>query len=709
MTAIDALAEAFGIEADFVDAHGETQRTSAETKRSLIEALGADAADEDAARRALESLERGAWLRALPPVLVHAQANTLTVPLTLPAATDTVTWRLRLENGRILPGTGAFAALNFLESRSIDGRRVERRSLCLNEQIPLGYHQLEIDGADAAMMLIVTPPACVLPERLRQRNGWGVAVQLYALRADQNWGIGDFSDLQRLTGILGVEGADVIGLNPLHALFLDEPEHASPYSPASRLLLNAFYIDVTKAPGFHESAARRLFESDDFQEQLAACRAASHVQYAAVCELKLAALRLVYSGSGSQTDCPAFFSFIREGGEGLRAGCLFQVLRDHFIARSSGLRDWRSWPADFQNPNSAAVRSFEAEHDDELRFQYWLQWVADQQLAGAAAAASTAAMRIGLYRDLAVGSDPNGVEAWSNPTAVIQAASAGAPPDILNPNGQNWGLPPFHPTGLVNEAYQSFIALVRSNMRHAGAIRIDHVMALQHLYVIPANAQPAAGAYIRYPLDDLIGILALESTRNTCLVIGEDLGTVPAGFRERMAAANILSYRVLFFEKTADGAFMPPPAYPQAALAVVGSHDLATLCAWLEGADIALRVRIGTVDETEAAKQREQREADRTALVTALVQEELLPDAARDDAEAIVTEAHAFLARSPAVLVMAQLDDITGEIDPVNVPTTTDEYLNWRRRISIALEDLASREQFTGIADAFTAAGRANA
>ena len=709
MTAIDALADAYGIEAEFVDAHGNTQQTSVETKRSLLRALGADAADDDAARTSLDALERKSWLRALPPVLVSPSAAEITVPLTLPASTTTVHWQISLENGSHLTGVADFASLPIVAARSIDDRHVEQRGLLLSAEIQLGYHRLQIHGVDDRMVLIVTPRACILPHTLIRRRGWGVAIQLYALRSEANWGIGDFSDLQRLTGIVAGRGADVIGLNPLHEMFLDDPEHASPYSPASRLLLNVLNIDVTQAPGFSDCpSAKQLYDSESFRKQLEACRTSSHVRYADVCALKLDVLRRVFSASSSAVESPEFRAFVVERGDGLRNGCLFAVLRDHFTARDPGLSNWRLWPAEYHEPASAAIRSFEADHADELRFQYWLQWIADEQLAGAAAAVSAAGMRVGLYRDLAVGSDSNGVEVWSNAAAVVQAASVGAPRDILNPRGQNWGLPPFHPTGLRDEAYGSFIELVRSNMRHAGAIRIDHVMALQHLFLVPEEARDG-GAYVRYPLEDLIGILALESARNNCLVIGEDLGTVPAGFRERMTAANILSYRVLFFERAEDGTFLPPEAYPQTALAVVASHDLATLRAWLDGSDLALRVRIGLEDEDAAAKQREQRAGDRTALLTALSREELLPDEARDDDDSIVTAAHAFLAASPAVLVMAQLDDITGETEPVNVPVTTNEYPNWRRRISVRLEDLASSDRFVRIAEAFAAAGRANA
>ena len=288
---------------------------------------------------------------------------------------------------------------------------------------------------------------------------------------------------------------------------------------------------------------------------------------------------------------------------------------------------------------------------------------------------------------------------------MVSAAQVGAPPDIYNPAGQNWGLPPFHPRALWEEGYRSFIELVRANMRHAGGLRIDHVMGLQHLYWVPQGEMPSAGAYVRYRMKDLIGILALESHRHGCLVVGEDLGTVPEGFRERMAEANILSYRVLFFERQPEtGAFLPPSAYPPPALAIVGSHDLPTLRGWWEGRDLDLKGQLGLFPEPdEASRQRKMRERDRMQLLEALRREKLLSDNEEPDIATLARAAHVFLARTPSVLAMVQIDDLTDEADPVNVPATSDEHPNWRRRLSMTLEELAARPRFIDIAKIFRA------
>jgi 4-alpha-glucanotransferase len=709
LSRLNALAAAFGIEPSFTDARGDVQTTSDVAKRALLAAFGAPANDEAAAQRALDQLHREDWLRPLPPAVVTTAQSDITIAIVLPADTGDVRWRIVLEDASERLGNVPFASLRRLEASSIDAHPMERRELVLTASLPHGYHQLRIEGADAEMALIVAPARCVLPDALVEKKAWGLAVQLYLLRSRRNWGIGDYSDLRGLVELTAAHGADVVGLNPLHALFLDEPEHVSPYSPASRLLLNVLNIDVTAIPEFAAcKEAQALFASAGFQVELEASRAANFVRYAAVADSKLPVLRLVFASvDESSVRYAAFEQFMRLGGVPLQRATLFQALRSHFSSGDPDRSDWRAWPPEYRDSDSDDVARFGRENRDELRFLAWLQWICDEQLAAAAAAARATHMRIGLYRDLAVGADPNGAEIWANAEAVVQTASIGAPPDIYNPPGQNWGLPPFHPRALRAEGYRSFIDLVRANMRHAGAIRIDHVMALQHLYLIPHGHEPGDGAYVGYPLDDLVGILALESSRHNCLVIGEDLGTVPAGFRERMDAANILSYRVLFFETDpVDGSFVAPERYPERAVAVVGSHDLPTLRAWMDGTDIDLRARLGLLREAEATDQREARGRARAALLAALRKCHLLTLSDETNYGAVLVSVHAFLARSNAVLAIAQIDDVSGESDPVNVPTTNEQYPNWRRRISATVEELAVDGRLDSIAATFAKAGR---
>jgi 4-alpha-glucanotransferase len=544
----------------------------------------------------------------------------------------------------------------------------------------------------------------MLPERLQHgQRIWGISAQLYTLRSASDWGIGDYGDLRSLVEIMAARGAGVIGLNPLHALFPDNPEHASPYSPASRLLLNILNIDVMALPELPDSApARALLASAEFRRRVAAARASALVDYTAVTALKTEMLELLFESfrtGGSSARRAAFAAFRSELGQVLERSCLFLALREHFSRQAPELADWRRWPEGFRDPASPEVQRFAQEHAHRVDFHVWLQWVADSQLAASAEVAARHGMPVGLYRDLAVGADSAGAETWADQKAVLSGVQVGAPRDIFNPAGQDWGLPPFHPRALREEGYRSFIELVRANMRHAGGLRIDHVMGLLHLFCIPAGKKPVDGAYLAYPIDDLVGILALESQRNRCLVVGEDLGTVPKGFRERMAAANILSYRILFFEQEeSTGAFLPPDAYPPLAMAVLGSHDLPTLRGWWEGRDIDLKQSYGLLPtEEEIRWQRDLRDRDRLRLLEALRGAKLLAEG-EEDIAAISRAAHGFLARSSSLLAVAQLDDMLDEGDQVNVPSTSWEHPNWRRKLSVPLEALPGHQVFEGLA-----------
>jgi 4-alpha-glucanotransferase len=709
-TALDRLAARMGIVPEFRDARGPAVRITDETKRGLLAAMGQPASDEAQAAAALNALDREDWLAPLPPVrVVRADTGAPAVDLILPAGTGTVNWRLTLEDGAAHAGDIAFSQLELLGGKRLDGRALERRRFTLEGlRLPWGYHRLTICPGGGAMTLVITPGRCWLPEVLVEGGRlWGIAAQLYLLRSAANWGIGDFSDLRRLVELGADRGAAIIGLNPLHALFLDNPGYASPYSPASRLLLNILYVDVMAIPELRNCPdALKLIASPAFQRRLQACRTARLVNYQTVTELKLSAMEMIFDSWHAAPGTARgreFAAFRRDGGTVLEQNCLFLALREHFARNRPTRADWHKWPEAWRRPNSPAVAQFKAHSRHRLDFLAWTQWVADTQLAAVRAAADKRGMEIGLYRDLAIGADRSGAETWTNQGAVVSGVHVGAPPDILNTSGQDWGLPPFHPRALWREGYRSFVELIRANMRHAGGLRIDHVMGLRRLWWVPAGKSPAGGGFVQYPMEDLIGILALESHRHHCLVVGEDLGTVPEGFRERMTDANILSYRVLFFEQdAATGAFHPPRDYPRRALAVVGNHDLPTLRGWWASRDLELKKRLDLfADPAHGEAQSLLRERDRAELLAALRSEGFLSPGEVPNAEALARLVHEFLARGPAMLAMAQLDDLTGEVDPVNVPATSTEHANWRRRLSTTMELLAESPIFSAVAKMF--------
>lgn len=699
LRALDRLAERCGILASFKDARGQAREAPEQTIRALLAAMDVAAGEDAEVRASLEELEHREWSAPLPPVhVVNRAAGRLTVPVTVRAGTRRMAWSLRLEDGAELAGHAPIESLPLLAQRKLAGGIHERRNLVLPADLADGYHHLTVGLGESPCLLIVSPGQCWLPPALEQgRRLWGVAAQLYLLRSQADWGIGDYSDLTRLVEMLLPLGADVIGLNPLHALFPDDPEHASPYSPASRLLLNVLNIDVDAVAEL--TGTRSILETVS-GAALERCRAAREVQYSAIAALKLAALESIFEHCLAVPDAShweSFAAFRRRGGEALERGCLFFALREH-RAQTQGDADWHTWPEGLRTPASPAVQRFAEEHRVRITFHAWLQFLADQQLAEAARSAR--GMAIGLYRDLAVGADPEGAETWSDPAAVIGGAHVGAPPDIYNPAGQDWGLPPFNPRELRSQGYRHFIALVRANMRHAGGLRIDHVMGLQQLYWVPVGASPAQGAYVRYPLDDLLGILALESQRNRCLVVGEDLGTVPEGFRERLAQAAVFSYRVLFFERNERG-FVAPERYPALALAVVGSHDLPTLRSWWGDRDLRLKEALQLYPSNEEAERaRTERARDRAELEAAFRRAGIATGELAAGGE-LFRAAHRFLARTACALAIAQLDDLTDEVEPVNVPTTSAEYPNWRRRLSATLEEIARSPRLAELARLF--------
>ena len=690
MNALESLSDYCGIVASFVDARDVVQTASPRTRAALLAAMGIEATDEASARVSLEALRAQEIEQALPPVYVHYQtAGAIKIDVNLGTAPQAKGWQLDLESGATRRGT--------LKERpsGVHAKNSSSRqwTLRIDEELPCGYHTLTLDKA-ARCSLIVTPGECWLPERIMSGEKlWGVAAQLYLLRSRGNWGIGDYSDLKQLLQLLAARGADVVGVNPLHALFVDDPEQASPYSPASRLLLNVLNIDVGRvADSMHCTAVMTQISSSSFQQALARCRNAQLVDYSGVAALKLPILQNLFACCDrAASEWREFLSFRAACGDAFEKSCLFLALRLDFAQQSAASSDWHQWPEEYRNAESPATQHFAQERAEAVTFQAWLQFIADSQLQQCRAAAD--GMAVGLYRDLAVGADSSGAETWANQRAVIDTAQVGAPPDIYNPQGQDWGLPPFNPRALRAEGYRSFIELLRANMRHAGGLRIDHIMALKQLYWIPKGYSPADGAYVRYPLEDLVGILALESQRHRCLVVGEDLGTVPEGFRERMQSANILSYRVLFFEKDTAG-FRPPDEYPRLALAVAGSHDLPTLRAWWRGEDLALKERLHLYPtEAHALQARNERDADRSALEQLLRDHNLVASAQLDE-ELFVEAAHSFLAGSAAAAAILQLDDLTGELDPVNVPTTSHEHPNWRRRFAVSLEQLPHDSRF---------------
>ncbi|MBX4909884.1 MULTISPECIES: 4-alpha-glucanotransferase [Rhizobium] len=537
-----------------------------------------------------------------------------------------------------------------------------------------------------------TIPKSFLPNFLLKTRVWGISLQLYELRSVRNWGIGDFEDLSDVADLAGKLGADFIGLNPLHAPFLADPDRCSPYEPSSRQHLNPLYIAVDRLPGFVSSA--------ELERQLEGLRGSDLVDYAGVARVKLGILRdrwraWLQADAADETYNPVDFDvFVAQGGDSLRRHALFECLSLSMVERGRGA-GWQGWPADFRRFDSAAVAEFAREHAEEVRFHMWLQWLAHRQLLQAADRAREAGLRIGLYLDLAVGEAVDGSAMWSEPDVYISKATIGSPPDPFAVEGQDWHLAGYLPSAIAAGDNSPYRRMVSAAMRYAGAIRIDHAPALRRLFLVPLGSRPDGGAYVRYPQHRLLQILAETSAEHRCLVIGEALGVIPPDLPDELAAAQILSYRILSYEQDGKG-FKPPDAYPVFGLACISTHDHQTLAGWWRSADIQDRRDHGIVPPDLTAKHLQHRRRERRNLKTALraagidVPARLNARASRETLRELTVSAYRFIARTPSLLVAVRVADLTDEKSPTNIPGTSDSYPNWKPKLSVSLEGLAS-------------------
>lgn len=683
------LARQYGLGESYYDYRGEFRRFSDAARGAILQAMGA--------------LEDGVNSAALPPALpvqVRTQEESfIDIPLTDVRADSNLQLQVITEANQSMT---VAHAIGHLQQVSDGHYRVP-----LPADLPLGYHQLEV-RVDArhtmGCALIIAPPRCYEPPLIQQgRRLWGLSIQLYTLRSEHNWGIGDFADLKELIRIAAPTGCNTIGLNPLHALRPADPAHISPYSPSHRDFLNVLYIAPTAVPEYRECPIAQAFVSEQ-GDQFNLLRASTVVLYSAVANAKFQAFRALYDTfhaehlTNNTLRAQAFHRFVERSGEALRLHALYDALDQHFSAQPGRSWGWRSWPDAFHDPRGEAVRQFAAEHAAQVDYFMYLQWLARTQLDEAQLLARESGMTLGLYGDVAVGVDPNGSEVWSNRTLYVDGVAVGAPPDPLALKGQDWGIPPQHPVRLTTQAYQPFIHMLRANMQSAGALRIDHVMTLCRLWWVPRGFESTDGVYVYYPLDDLMKLVALESVRNRCLVIGEDLGTVPDAMRHAMERFGLYHYKVLFFEKGHDGQFIAPHDYVPRALAVVTTHDLPPFKSWWQGDDIALRDQLKQYpDQATFERVQHERDHDRRLLLEALTRAALWQWQAHEPLPpyslALTRAAYLYAALSPAALLVVQPEDLLGMIDPVNVPGTSTEHANWQRKLSADLTGTLQRSE----------------
>ncbi|GAA0004307.1 4-alpha-glucanotransferase [Bradyrhizobium diazoefficiens] len=640
---MDLLAQAQikGVQSEFVDALGKLRVTDPVALKSILDALP----------------EKRVYRFVSGPVVVRALGH----PRTELAATGAppLQWKIAGNGNVIAQG----------ETRE--------PVIAWPAGLPLGYHRLTLTDAEGVTEEV---PMIVAPERAFGGDfdrGWLLAVQLYGVRSERNWGIGDFTDLADLVRLAKQLGADGVGLNPLHVLFDDHPADCSPYSPNSRLFLNPLYIDVEAIPEFSADLV------PDAAATAARLREGDRVPYADMAALKWLALRAAFNSfvrSASGVRRNQFDAFRADRAPLLSRFACFEVLRHRFTG------PWWEWPPEWRQPDETKCAQLRNGPDKrEVEFVEFVQWTADSQLHAAKELAGQLGMRVGLYLDVAVGVQSNGFDAWNEQTAISRHLAVGAPPDVLNTVGQDWGLAGFNAGGLEAQSFVPFADMLAASMRHAGAIRIDHVLGLKRLYLVPRGFKPDNGAYVQMPFEALLGAVARESAAHKCIVIGEDLGTVPEGFRETMQDFGIWSYLVMMFERDDAGHFRNIDYYRPNALVTLNTHDLCTYAGWRSFSDLKMKLSLG-LDPGEDDKARWH--------ALGMLDEILRQNGINaNDLYSVL----AFLSRTPSRLLAVSLEDLLGVIDQPNIPGTIDEHPNWRQRLPVTLDKIASKVDLTAL------------
>ena len=682
--ALAELAHAFGVATEYWDWQGNHVIVSAATISAVLEALGLESSDDAGITRSLAVVADRAWRRTLPPIVVCREGGTPWVPMHLPHGETPQVWVL-LEDGT---RREVRQVDNYVEPRMIDNQRMGEATFEIPGDLPLGWHTVNARiGLDKfSTPLVVSPSALSLPASLQQRSAWGLMSQIYSVRSRQSWGFGDLADLADMTAWAATDlHADFVLVNPLHAAEPVAPMEPSPYLPTSRRFVNPIYIRVEDIPemGYMSAAERQLLEwhADDartLNEQ-------DTIDRDAVWSAKVAALRTVFHQPRPSRRERSFTAFCEREGQGLLDFATWCAL-----AEKHGL-PWGQWPAELQDPRGEAVEALRDQIADDVEFYRWLQWIVDEQLATVQRQSKDSGMSLGVFHDLAVGVHPEGADAWGLADALARKVTVGAPPDQYNQLGQDWSQPPWRPDRLEELGYAPYRDMLRSVLRHAGGIRIDHVIGLFRLWWVPNGQIAKEGTYVRYDHEALISILVLEAHRAGALVIGEDLGVVEPWVRDYLRERGILGTSILWFENDPQGRPLPAEAYRELCLATVTTHDLPPTAGYLAGEHIDLREDLGLLTRP-VEEERELADAARQQVLDMLVERGLLRAGAQETE--VVEALHRFLSWTPAKLLGVAVPDLTGDHRVMNQPGTDEEYPNWRLPLAgpdgrpVLLEDL---------------------
>lgn len=728
LTFLDELSQKIGIQLSFVDANTNIEYVADEkTKKTICKSMGYPADTNNQAEHSLEKFRTDQFSDFAPfsRVIQEWETKPFTIELVVDQAQEELplSWVLTREDGTSETGTVDFAQTDLIDTQIIGKKTYHKRRIAVILNAPQGYHNLTflLNGVrpetNYQTRLIVVSQKCYMPKELETgKRVWGFPIQLYAIKSNHNWGMGDFTDLKNFAPIAKNFGASLIGVNPLNALFSDCPEDASPYSSSARVFLNPLYIDTDAVPEADQSLPYQEYKnSPRFVELLTYSNSSAKVEYTYVAEMKQTAMGLLFDtfkAVNFDADYKpltargqAFMDFCDEHGQKLVSFAVFQTMRNVRITSGLGADCWWNWAKGYEDPYTEKSEAFRKEYEGSIWFIKYQQFVAFEQYKAAAEACHAVGMSVGLYTDLPVGVGENSAEVWSNQSQFLRDVTVGAPADIFNKKGQEWSLAGFNPIELKKNGYDLFVRIIRSVMQGAGAVRIDHAFGLSRLFL---RVKKASGAYLTYSFKDMMGIVALESVRQKCIVIAEDLGTAPVGFSALMRESNALSFGIFHLKKNADG-FVPPNEYEHNCLISSGTHDLPTYAAFWKGLDLELAKKMKTISIEQYQAHVKNRLQEREQFVKAFTAQGLPMEdetASLDDIMNgrvlpawFIPNTYAFLARTNSMLLLVRIEDIVEQEEQMNLPGTYLQYPNWRYKVPILLEAFSSDERMVSLCD----------
>lgn len=721
MDGLEKLAKLYGISSDYLDVDKNIHYTTNEVRKFFLQNLGVPCQTEEQTQKQINLFEKQQYENGLDAAYAFFDNETdkkIKFYYPVDKAQETLSYQINAEDGKVYQGKINLAQEKAIESNNVDGQEYYTYMLDFLPDLPMGYFDISIisESNKFSAFLIMAPQKCFLKEGMEegQFHCYGLAAQLYALRSKQNMGVGDFGDAEALIPILVKNGCDVLGLSPLGMTSPQNRRDVSPYRALNRCFVNYLYLDLKKEPDYQNSQEVQLFVNNpDVQSEIKRLQQANMVDYYAVFQLKTKILRLMYAYFKQQKSRKeAFEAWKKSKGKSLYNTCLFEALLEA-NSDSDYAKDWRFWANNYDDIHSFETQKFAQSHQDDIDFYAYCHWLAALQLEKLAECCKKAGMKVGLYLDAPIGASASGVEVWQEKNVYAENMGVGAPVDPMCPKGQSWGFAPYHPLEIRKNKYRPFIELIRENMTSAQALRIDHAMGLMRLfwvYYVPNNPV-VQGAYVYYNMKEMVAILCVESQRSKCLVIGEDLGTVPDGFREYMAEHGLMSNKVLFLETEKDGNYFAPNEYGYLALAQTTTHDQATAHGFWLNADLDAFEKCNLfVSEEQREKAFQNRQKERTLLTKAFIKEDVFVSDEEKQCALDSLDGHmvpkniekaftAYVARSKSAIFLQRFEDVYKQVEMENIPGTIFEYPNWRIKSPVNIEEIDADNRFAEIFD----------